>query len=132
MTSSWPGFPDILTKKAPKISLRGFFYETIYGLGVAAGDHYRTGVGYYILSLVFFFAAVGLVIPGAISLAKTIRHNVAANRAVPAKPAPEEKPAAAAVSDSSIETLKKLKELYDAGILSEEEFTEKKKQMLNI
>lgn len=48
--------------------------------------------------------------------------------ATPAEPAP----APAPDLDAQIETLKKLKELLDAGILSQEEFDAKKKQVLGL
>lgn len=51
----------------------------------------------------------------------------------PAAPEPAPAPAAPAPDlDAQIETLKKLKELLDAGILSQEEFDAKKKQVLGL
>lgn len=46
--------------------------------------------------------------------------------------APQQTPAAATSLDDQVETLKKLKELVDMGILTQEEFDAKKKQVLGL
>lgn len=62
--------------------------------------------------------------------------NASASSPAPAaeKSAPAEAPIATATPDldSQIETLKKLKELLDDGVLSQEEFAAKKRQVLGL
>lgn len=54
------------------------------------------------------------------------------NAAMAQPPTPEQAPGAAPSLDDQIETLKKLKDLLDAGILSQEEFDAKKREVLGL
>jgi len=58
--------------------------------------------------------------------------NPAASGASHAQPAQQPRGAAAASLDEQIEAVKKLKELLDAGILTQEEFDAKKRQIMGL
>lgn len=62
----------------------------------------------------------------AVGLAKDLLGNKAQQEALPSNTVP------ASPIDEQLETLKKLKELVDAGVLTQEEFDAKKKQMLGL
>lgn len=62
--------------------------------------------------------------------AAAAEQDAAAQQAAAAPPPPQEAPPASGVTDDSIEQLKKLAELKDAGVLTDEEFAAAKAKIL--
>ena len=67
----------------------------------------------------------GMVVGAAVASSRSKKQQAAAAAAAPA-------PTPAPSTDDSVEQLKKLAELRDQGILTEDEFTAKKKQILGL
>jgi len=55
-----------------------------------------------------------------------------ANKAAEPEPAPQEAPPAASAGGTDVEQLQQLAALHDQGILTDEEFAAKKKQILGL
>ena len=75
---------------------------------------------------------IQMVSPGAKEIQMSAAGSAGAAAAQPVKSVLGNKKPAAAAGTSAVEEIKKYKELLDAGVITQEEFSAKKKQLMGI
>lgn len=94
---------------------------------IAKNKGYRAGL-WWLYGLLLFWVAL---IHALCLTDKTAKPRVMVVRAAPARPAAPTAAPAVSDSDAKVKKLKQYKELLDSGVITQEEFDQKKKELLD-